>query len=235
MVNFTDRLVLITGATRGIGYAVARAFAAAGAHVLITGRTTGALEELYDAIIAAGGNATGLPLDLTDYDALDRLGAEIYQRWGKLDVLIGNAAMLGPITPLAHIAPDELDKIINLNVIANARLIRAMEPLLLAAEYPRAVFTSSSSAQSTRAFWGAYAASKAALDAMVKSWANEHKQGKLRANLIYPGAIRTAMRAQALPGEDPATLPAPSEIAPLFLELAHQRETRTGEIIRFGD
>jgi len=232
-MRFDGKLALVTGATRGIGWAVAQALAAEGAHVLMLGRTRGALEELYDLITKADGEATGVPLDLTDGDALDRLGAYIAERWGKLDMLVGNAGVLGPLTPVSHIDPDELAKVLAVNVTANARLIRAMEPLLMQADAPRAVFTTSGAAQKCRPFWGAYSTGKAALDALVKSWAHEHENDALRINLLSPGPIRTAMRAQAMPGEDPVTLPSPADLAPLFLELLLETETRTGEIVAF--
>jgi NAD(P)-dependent dehydrogenase (short-subunit alcohol dehydrogenase family) len=237
-MRFDGKLALVTGATRGIGWAVAQALAAEGAHVLMLGRTQGALEELYDIISNAGGpnhqgGATGVPLDLSDGDALDRLGASIAERWGKLDMLVGNAGVLGPLTPVSHIDPDELAKVLAVNVTANARLIRAMEPLLMAAKAPRAVFTTSGAAQKCRPFWGAYSTGKAALDALVKSWAHEHENDSLRVNLLSPGPIRTAMRAQAMPGEDPETLPTPADLAPLFLDLLSPNETRTGEIVDF--
>jgi len=231
--DFSGRVALVTGASRGLGYAVARALALAGAHVLLVGRTQGALEALYDDIRAEGGDATGVPMDVTDGDALDRLGAAVAERWGRLDLLVGNAGDLGPITPVSHIAPDAFEKTLAVNVTANARLIRAMEPLLLQAEAPRAVFVTSGAAHKARPFWGAYATSKAALDAMVKTWAHEHENDALRVNLLSPGPVRTAMRAQAMPGEDPDTLPAPADVAPLFLELLSPKETRTGEIVQF--
>ncbi|MEC7162847.1 MAG: SDR family NAD(P)-dependent oxidoreductase, partial [Pseudomonadota bacterium] len=166
-------------------------------------------------------------------DALDRLGAAVAERWGRLDLLVGNAGELGPITPVSHIAPEAFEKALAVNVTANARLIRAMEPLLLQAEAPRAVFVTSGAAGKARPFWGAYATSKAALDAMVRTWAHEHENDALRVNLLSPGPVRTAMRAQAMPGEDPNTLPTPTDVAPLFLELLSPQEKRTGEIVRF--
>jgi NAD(P)-dependent dehydrogenase (short-subunit alcohol dehydrogenase family) len=231
--DFAGKLALVTGAGRGIGWAVAQSLAAAGAHVLLLSRTQGALEELYDTISKSGGEATGVPMDVTDGDALDRLGASLNERFGKLDMLVGNAGVLGPMTPSSHIDPKEFDKAMAVNVTANARLIRAMEPLLLQAEAPRAVFTTSGAAHKCRPFWGTYATTKAALDALVKTWANEHANDALRANLLSPGPIRTAMRAQAMPGEDPETLPTPADVAPLFLQLLSPSETRTGEIIDF--
>ena len=231
--DFSGRVALVTGASRGLGYAVAHALALAGAHVLLLGRTQGALEALYDDIMANGGEATGVPMDITDGDAIDRLGATLAERWGRLDILVGNAGDLGPITPVSHIDPKAFDKALSVNVIANARLIRAMEPLLLQAESPRAVFVTSGAASKARPFWGTYATSKAALDALVKTWAHEHENDALRVNLLSPGPVRTAMRAQAMPGEDPETLAVPADVAPLFLELLSPDETRTGEIIPF--
>ena len=231
--DFSGRVALVTGASRGLGYAVAHALALAGAHVLLLGRTQGALEALYDDIMANGGEATGVPMDITDGDAIDRLGATLAERWGRFDILVGNAGDLGPITPVSHIDPKAFDKALSVNVIANARLIRAMEPLLLQAESPRAVFVTSGAASKARPFWGTYATSKAALDALVKTWAHEHENDALRVNLLSPGPVRTAMRAQAMPGEDPETLATPADVAPLFLELLSPDETRTGEIIPF--
>ena len=233
MSAFDGKLALVTGAGRGIGWAVAEALAAQGAEVLLLARTQGALEELYDSISKAGGKAVGVPMDLTDYDAIDRLGASLAERYGKLDLLVGNAGVLGPLTPVSHIDPQEFDKAMALNVTANARLIRAMEPLLMQADAPRAVFTTSGAAQKCRPYWGAYSTSKAALDALVKSWAHEHENDALRVNLLSPGPVRTAMRAQAMPGEDPDTLPNPADVAPLFLELLSESEMRTGEIVGF--
>jgi len=231
--DFSGRVALVTGASRGLGYAVARALALAGAHVLLGGRTQGALEALYDDIRTNGGEATGVPMDVTDGDALDRLGAAVAERWGHLDLLVGNAGELGPITPVSHIAPEAFEKALAVNVTANARLIRAMEPLLLQAKAPRAIFVTSGAAGKARPFWGAYATSKAALDAMVRTWAHEHKNDALRVNLLSPGPVRTAMRALAMPGEDPNTLPTPTDVAPLFLELLSPQEKRTGETVRF--
>lgn len=229
------RVALVTGASRGIGRAVALALAAQGAHVMIVGRTQGALESVYDEIISAGGAATGVPLDLTDYAAIDRLGGVVAERWGRLDVLIGNAGELGEMTPVAHIKPENFEKTVAINLTANARLIRAFEPLLLASKAGRAVFVTSGVATNPRAFWGTYAASKAALNTLIQCWAAEQVHTSLRINLLSPGAVRTAMRAQAMPGEDPNTLPRAEDIAPLFVKMAAPTWTQTGGIIHYKD
>ncbi len=233
MSAFNEKIALVTGASRGLGAAVAQALAHAGAHVFLLGRTQGALENLYDKITQAGGKATGVPLDLTDYDAIDRLAASIFERWGKLDILIGNAGLLGPLAPAAHIPPQDFEMAFAVNVTANMRLIRAMDSLLLQAKTPRAVFVTSGAVQKNRPFWGTYTATKAALDALIKSWAAEHVNDKLRVNLLSPGPVATAMRAKAMPGEDPTTLPTPEDIAPLFLKLASHEFTETGKIINY--
>lgn len=213
------KVVLVTGASRGIGYAAGLEAARRGAHVIAVARTVGGLEELDDAIQAMGGSTTLVPLDLRDGEAIDRLGAAIFERWGHLDGLVANAGQLGVLSPVAHIKPDDFDKVIAVNVIANYRLLRSLDLLLRQSEAGRAVFVSSSSARSARPFWGLYAASKAALDALVKSYAGEVEQTKVRANIFYPGAVRTAMRAKAMPGENPDTLPQPGDIAPKLIDL----------------
>ncbi len=217
--ELTGKVVLVTGASRGIGYAAGLEAARRGAHVIAVARTVGGLEDLDDEIQKLGGSTTLVPLDLRDGDAIDRLGAAIFERWGHLDGLIANAGQLGVLSPVAHIKPDDFDKVLAVNVTANYRLLRSLDLLLRQAEAGRAVFVSSSSARSARPFWGLYAASKAALDALVKSYAGEVEQTKVRANLFYPGAVRTAMRAKAMPGENPETLPAPAAIAPQVVDL----------------
>jgi len=228
-----NRLALITGASRGIGRAVALAYAAEGAHVILVARTTGALEEVDDEIQALGGKATLVPLDLTDSEAIDRLGATIFERWGHLDILVGNAGILGTLTPVGHIAPKDWDEVMNINLTANWRLIRSMDPLLRRSDAGRALFVTSGAAQSCKPYWGAYAATKAALNAIVTSWAHEMENTQVRVNLINPGATRTDMRAKAMPGEDPMSLPSPSDLAPLFVKLALPDLKTNGEIVDF--
>lgn len=217
--ELAGKVVLVTGASRGIGYAAGIEAARRGAHVIAVARTVGGLEELDDEIQKLGGSATLVPLDLRDGDAVDRLGAAIFERWGHLDGLVANAGQLGVLSPVAHIKPDDFDKVLAVNVTANYRLLRSVDLLLRQAEAGRAAFVSSSSARSARPYWGLYAASKAALDALVKSYAGEIVQTKVRANVFYPGAVRTAMRAKAMPGENPETLPPPADIAPRLVDL----------------
>jgi NAD(P)-dependent dehydrogenase (short-subunit alcohol dehydrogenase family) len=222
------KTALITGASRGIGAAAAEQFAAAGAHVVAVARTVGGLEELDDKIKAKGGTATLVPLDVTDYEGIDRLGGAIYERFGKLDVLVGNAGMLGPLSPLGHIDPKQWDNVFAVNVTANWRLIRSMDPLLRASDAGRAIFVSSGAATNVRAYWGPYAISKSALDTLVRTYAEETKNTPVRANVFNPGSTRTKMRAQAMPGEDPMTLPSAEEIAALILKLADPDLQETG-------
>lgn len=228
-----DRLALITGASRGIGRSVAKAMAAEGAHVILVARTVGGLEEVDDEIQAAGGKATLVPLDVTDGEGIDRLGATIFERWGKLDILVGNAGVLGPLTPVPHISPDEWQKTFEVNVTANWRLIRSLDLLLKASDAGRAIFVTSGAAHKNNPYWGPYSTSKAALEALVKTWANENENSPLRINFVSPGPIATNMRAAAMPGEDPATLPTTDDVAPLFVDLAAPECTRHGEIVRF--
>ena len=232
-----DRVALITGASRGIGYAVAKAYAAEGAHVIALARTSGALEELDDEIRQAGGaGATLVPLDLKDGDGIDRLGASVYERWGRLDILVGNAGILGPLSPLHHISPKDWDNLIASNLTANWRLIRSLDPLLRASSAGRAIFVSSGAAHKNTPYWGGYGITKTALEYMVRTYAAEASEtSNIKANLINPGATRTAMRAKAMPGEDPETLPKPAELMPLFLELAGPDCQANGEIFHFRD
>ncbi|HET9902980.1 MAG TPA: SDR family NAD(P)-dependent oxidoreductase [Xanthobacteraceae bacterium] len=228
-----DRIALVTGASRGIGAATARALARAGAHVVAVARTSGGLEELDDAIRAEGGTATLVPLDLTDYEGIDRLGGALYERYGRLDVLVGNAGVLGTISPLGHIEPTVFERTLAVNVTANWRLIRSLDPLLRAAPAGRAVFLSSGAAFRVRAYWGAYAVSKAALDVLARTYAAETERTNVRVNLFNPGATRTRMRATAMPGEDPLTLPTPEEVAEAILPLCLPDFTETGRLYDF--
>lgn len=223
------RIAVVTGASRGIGAAVAKRFAAEGAHVVAVGRTTGALEELDDAIRRLGGSATLAPFDLTDFAAIDRLGASLFERYKRLDILVGNAATLGTLTPIAQTRPAEFEQVMAINLAANFRLIRSLDPLLRAAPSGRAIFVTSGAARGPRAYWGAYAISKAALEMMVGIYAAETIKTNLRVNLVDPGRTRTAMRAKAYPGEDPATLPKPEAVTELFVQLAAAACTRHGE------
>lgn len=228
MGKLEGRIALITGASRGIGYFAALELARQGAHVIALARTTGGLEELDDAIKASGGTATLVPVDLTDYTALDRLGASIDERWNKLDILVGNAGILGGLSPVGHFDPKTFEKVVAINLTANWRLIRSLDPLMRASDAARALFMTSGVARSCKPFWAAYSTSKAGLEALVKTWANESQKTSIKANLFSPGATRTAMRAQAMPGEDPETLPHPSELAPKIAELVSPGTSQTG-------
>jgi NAD(P)-dependent dehydrogenase (short-subunit alcohol dehydrogenase family) len=231
----SGRIALVTGASRGIGRAVALGLARAGAHVVIAARSVGALESLDDEIQAIGGASTLLQLDLKKGDRVDQVGPTIYQRWQRLDILVANAGILGPLSPLGHTTEDGFLSTIDINLIANWRLIRTLDPLLKRSEAGRAIFVTSGATSGKYAYWGAYSASKAGLEALVKTWAAELVNTPVRANLINPGATRTQMRAKAFPGEDPATLPAPNELVPLFLELASPDCERNGETVNFRD
>jgi len=232
------RVALVTGASRGIGRATALALAADGAHVIAVARTQGALEALDDEIRAArpGATATLVPLDLADHDALDRLGASIHERWGRLDVLLGNAGQLGPLSPLPHISPRAFADVFSVNVTANWRLIRSLDPLLRAAPAARVAFLTSgvASRAETRAYWGLYAASKAALDLLARTYAAETiNTTAIKVMLVNPGKMRTRMRAAAMPGEDPQTLPTPEELAPKLMRLLSPEWNETGKLYDF--
>lgn len=217
-----SRIALVTGASRGIGRAVALALAGAGAHVVALARTQGALEELDDEIGALGGSATLVPCDLCDFEAIDRLGAGLFERWGRLDILIGNAGILGPISPLAHVDPKDWNKVLSVNVTANWRLIRSLDPLLRASNAGRVVFITSGVAYraAMKPYWGAYAVSKAALEALARTYAAETANTtNIKVMLANPGPLRTRMRAQAMPGEDPGALRRPDEFAAKLLAL----------------
>ncbi|HSG95293.1 MAG TPA: SDR family NAD(P)-dependent oxidoreductase, partial [Afifellaceae bacterium] len=223
-----ERIALITGASRGIGYHAAKAFAAAGAHVIAVARTTGGLEELDDEITAAGGSATLVPLDLTDYEGIDRLGGAIHERWGKLDIFFANAGILGSLQPLGHVQPEEWDRVIAVNVTANWRLIRSLDLLLRVSDAGRVIVMSSGAVNNCRPFWGPYSVSKAAIVALARTYAGEMENTPIRVVLVNPGPMRTAMRAKAMPGEDPASLPHPAELAPHLVDMAAPDFDKTG-------
>jgi NAD(P)-dependent dehydrogenase (short-subunit alcohol dehydrogenase family) len=235
--RLAGRLALVTGATRGIGRAVALAYAREGAHLILVGRTSGALEEVDDEIRALGGGATLLTLDLKRHDKIDALGPTIYQRWQKLDILVGNAGVLGPLSPLGHVTAEAWDEVLRVNLTANWRLIRTLDPLLRKSDAGRAIFVSSGIAVNPRAYWGCYAVSKAALEALARTYAHEVENTAVRVNLVSPGPTRTKMRAQAYPGEDPASLKAPEDVVETFVRLAEPSCTDNGRLfdLKSGD
>ena len=231
MIDLKGRIALVTGASRGIGYFTALALAKAGAQVVACARTIGGLEELDDAIKAEGGlPATLVPFDLADMAAIDKLGGAIHERWGKLDILVANAGVLGVISPIGHVEAKVFEKVMTVNVTATWRLIRSVEPLLVKSDAGRALILSSGAAHSCKPFWGPYSASKAAVEALARTWAGETQRLPLRILSVDPGATRTAMRAQAVPGEDPSILPHPSEVAEKLLPLVGPDQTETGKL-----
>jgi len=229
--RLAGRLALVTGASRGLGAAVAKRFAAEGAQLVLTARTVGGLEEVDDAVRAAGSTATLVPLDLADFEAIDRLGLSLYERFGRLDVLVGNAAFLGTLSPVGHITPRDWAAVVNLNLTANWRLIRSLDPLLRKSDAGRAIFVTDALARAPKAFWGAYAATKAALETLTLVYADEIANTKVRANVVDPGPLRTALRARAFPGEKPESLPPPETATEAFVALAEVGCTRNGEVI----
>ena len=234
MTDHSGRIVLVTGASRGIGYATAKHLAASGAHVIAIARTQGGLEDLDDDIKAASGQCTLVPMDLKDGDSIDRLGKALHERFGKLDGLLLNAGQLGSITPLPHIKPEDWDSVMSVNLTANYRLIRSLDPLLRASDSGRVVAVTSSVAQTHRAYWGAYAISKAGLEALANIYAQETEITKVRVNIYDPGGTRTAMRAKAVPGEDPSGLPNPADHWPNLSKLLSANFTDTGSALRFS-
>ena len=231
--SFSGRLVLVTGASRGIGRAVALALAREGAHVIALARTVGGLEELDDEIQKAGGAATLVPLDLRDVAGIDRMGAALHQRWNRLDGLFGNAGILGPLTPMTHLQPKAWDEIMAINLTANWRLLRSLDPLLRNSDAGRVLMVSSAVARLNRPYWGPYAITKAALEMLTFTYAAECNGTNVKANALNPGPTRTTMRAQAMPGEDPMTLPAPEELTPLILEMLSPVCQKNAELVTF--
>jgi NAD(P)-dependent dehydrogenase (short-subunit alcohol dehydrogenase family) len=225
-------IALVTGASRGIGAATAIELARRGAHVVITARTQGGLEETDDAIRAAGGSATLLPLDLAEGEQVDAIGPSLFQRFGRLDVLVHNAGALGRLTPVAHILPDDWADVTAVNLTAAWRLIRTCDPLLRNADAGRAVFVTAGRARAPKAYWGPYGATKAGMEHLVLTWADEVKTTRLRVNLFNPGATATRLRGQAMPGEDPTALPKPEDVAPALAALCLPGEHRHGALVR---
>ncbi len=228
-----DKIALVTGASRGIGAALALELAQAGAHIVAVARTVGGLEELDDQIQAAGSSATLVPLDMKDSDGIARLALALNERYGRLDVLVGNAGVLGPLSPLDHIDPKDWDNVIAINVTANWQLIRCLNALMVRADAGRAVFISSGVAHAGRAYWGPYATSKAALEALVRTYAAENEITNVRANLVAPGPTRTRMYAAAFPGIDPMTLPTTEEVAKAILPLCLPDCAESGKLYSF--
>lgn len=230
---FKGRIALVTGASRGIGRAVAMALAKSGAHVVAVARTVGGLEDLDDDIKKEGGTATLVPLDLKDFAGIDRMAAAVHERWGRLDALFGNAGIMGAMTPLTHLSPKIWDDVMAINLTANWRLIRDFDPLLRQSDAGRVLMMSSAVARLNRPYWGPYAISKAALEMMIFTYAAECNGTQVKANAYNPGPTRTRMRAEAMPGEDPMTLPTPEDVTPLILGLLSPACTKNGELVAF--
>jgi NAD(P)-dependent dehydrogenase (short-subunit alcohol dehydrogenase family) len=226
-----DRIALITGASRGIGRAVAEKFAQEGAHVLLVARTSEGLEAVDDAIKAKGGTATLIPLNLAHGPKIDALGPALYDRFGKLDILVGDAAILGRLSPLPHIPSQHWEQVMRINVTANWRLIRTLDPLLRRSDAGRVIFVTSGVAREPRAYWAPYSVSKAALECLAKTYANETRDSAIKVNIVDPGATATRMRAEAYPGEDPSTVRRPEDVAEAFVPLAIPDYAETGQIV----
>jgi NAD(P)-dependent dehydrogenase (short-subunit alcohol dehydrogenase family) len=228
-------IALVTGASRGIGAAAAVALARLGARVVITARTQGGLEETDDAIRSLGGEATILPLDLHEGTQIDAIGPTLFQRFGRLDILVHNAGALGRLTPVSHILPDDWADVVAVNLAASWRLIRTCDPLLRLAPAGRAVFVTESRAREPRAYWGAMGATKAGMEHLVLTWAQEVATTPVRVNLFDPGPVATKMRSNAFPGEDRTGLPTPAAVAPALAALCLASEGRNGTLVRFRD
>ncbi len=225
-----NRIALITGASRGLGAALAKRFATEGAHLILIARTTGGLEETDDAVREAGGSATLVQMDLEDNDSIDGLAAPLLERFGKIDIAIGNAAILGRLSPMGQYIPEVWEKVFKVNLLANWRLIRAIDPLLRASDAGRMIFVTDRIDGAEAPYWGPYAASKAALEKMAKTYARETVQSRLRVNLVDPGRMRTALRAQAFPGENPQDVPVPASKTDIFVSLASPACRETGQL-----
>jgi NAD(P)-dependent dehydrogenase (short-subunit alcohol dehydrogenase family) len=230
--SLSGRIAVVTGASRGIGRAVALDLARAGAHVVAVARTEGALVELDDEIRALGraDGATLVPMDVAQGEAVDRLGAAIHERWGRLDVLVGNAGVLAPLSPLGHVRPQDFERALAVNLTANWRLIRSLDPLLRRSDAGRAVFVTSGAARGARAYWGPSAVTKAGLEALARTYAAETVETAVRVNLVEPGPIRTRMRAMAMPGEDPLTVDPPEALSPHIVRLCAPETSETGRV-----
>ncbi len=233
--RLAGRTAVVTGASRGIGRAVALGFAREGAHVIAVARTKGALEELDDDIKAGGGACSLITLNLKHSDKVDALGPTLYQRWPHIDIFVANAGVLGTLTPVPHIQDRDWEEVMAVNVTANIRLVRTLDPLLRRSDAGRAIFVSSGVARAPRAYWGEYAASKAALETLALTYADETAQSAMCVNIVNPGRTRTGMRAAAYPGEDPNTLKTPDAVVPLFVDLASPDCDVTGRCFDFED
>ncbi|MBK8769074.1 MAG: SDR family NAD(P)-dependent oxidoreductase [Rhizobiales bacterium] len=227
------KIALITGASRGIGFETAVHLAREGAHIIATARTQGGLEELDDAIRAAGSTATLVPLDVRDYDGIDRLGAAIFERWKKLDIFIGNAGSLGKLTPMAHVDPKVWAEAMDVNVTSNYRFLRSLDPLFRSADWARVIFVTSGLAFKCTPYWGPYSVGKAALEAIMRTYAGEMATTNVRTNCFSPGATRTRMRATAMPGEDPMTLPTPEEVSLQMIDMCLPAFTDNGGVWKY--
>ncbi len=229
-----DRLALVTGATGGIGRAICHEFARQGAHIIALGRQATALQQLDDEILEiSGNNATLVPMDLRKHDGIDVLGHTLYERFGKLDIFVGNAGILGPISPVGHIPPKKWDELLTVNLTANFRFIRSFEPLFKKSDAARLTFVSSGVARRYKAFWSGYATTKAGLEMLALTYAEEMKNSNIKVNCLNPGPIRTKMRAEAMPGEDPETLPTPEQLAPLVAKMSSPDYDKTGHLEEF--
>ena len=233
MKSLDGRVIVVTGASRGIGYFAALEMARLGAHVIAVARTVGGLEELDDAAKAHGAEMTLVPMNINDYEAIDRLGGEIYQRWNKLDGFFGNAAILGDLSPMGHVSPKSFEQVMSINVTANWRFIRSFDMLFKASQSARLLLMTSGVTRNYKPFIGPYAISKAAVEAMALTYAAECENGDIKVNLYDPGIVRTAMRAKVMPGEDPDSLPHPRELAPSIAQMMSAEVSENGKVYHY--